>query len=402
MKLLFLTDNYPPEVNAPATRTYEHCAEWVKKGIDVTVITCFPNFPQGKVYKGYTNKLIQKETIDGIKIIRVWSFISPNQGFFRRSLDYFSFAVSAFLVGLSVKTDLIVATSPQFFTAGSGSWLSFFKRKPWVMEVRDLWPASIKKVGAVDSGILLKFFYWWEKRLYISSKHIVVVTHSFKKEISSKGINPKKISVVTNGANLILYKCRPKNHNIIDQMRLNNKTIISYIGTHGMAHKIDFILHCVKKINNPDFHFLFIGTGAERVNLVKLKVELKLHNVTFLGPVEKQDVPEYLSITDISLITLSKADIFRTVIPSKIFESAAMQIPILLGVDGESRQIIEEFNAGLFFEPENENDFLEKLYILSSNKELYNSCKDGSKKLAEAFERNKLAIKMLDILNSSI
>ena len=402
MKLLFLTDNFPPEVNAPATRTYEHCVEWVKQGVDVTVITCFPNFPQGKVYKGYTNKLIQKELINGIKIIRVWTFISSNQGFLRRSLDFFSFAVSAFLIGLSVKTDLIVATSPQFFTAASGSWLSYFKRKPWVMEVRDLWPASIKKVGAVDSGILLKIFYWWEKRLYISAKHIVVVTHSFKKEISSKGIDSEKISVITNGANLSLYKYRPKNHVIIDQLRLNNKTIISYIGTLGMAHKLDFILHCVKKINNPDFHFLFIGEGAERVNLIDLKVELKLHNVTFLDPVEKQDVPEYLSITDISLITLSKADIFRTVIPSKIFESAAMQIPILLGVDGESRKIIEIFNAGIFFEPENEDDFIEKLYILSSNKELYNSCKDGCKRLAEAFERNKLAINMLDILKSRI
>jgi hypothetical protein len=120
MKLLFLTDNFPPEVNAPANRTYEHCKEWVKHGVEVTVITCAPNFPKGKVYKGYKNKLIQKEVIDGIKVIRVWSYITSNEGFFKRILDYISYAFMAFWVGVFQKTDLIVATSPQFFTAVSG------------------------------------------------------------------------------------------------------------------------------------------------------------------------------------------------------------------------------------------------------------------------------------------
>ena len=170
MRILFLTDNFPPEVNAPATRTYEHCREWVKSGVAVTVITCAPNFPKGKVFQGYKNKLYQKEIIDGIRIIRVWSYMAANKGLIKRTLDYISFAVMAFFAGLPIKCDIIVGTSPQFFTAISSRFLSFFKRKPWVMEVRDLWPESIVAVGALkkDSRIY-KFLKWIEKSLYKSA-----------------------------------------------------------------------------------------------------------------------------------------------------------------------------------------------------------------------------------------
>ncbi len=170
MKILFLTDNFPPEVNAPATRTYEHCVEWVKQGADVTVITCAPNFPKGKVYVGYRNKIYQKEVVEGIKVIRVWTYIAANKGFLKRTIDYVSFAVSSFIAGLFVRTDIIVATSPQFFTALSGRTLSFWTKTPWVMEVRDLWPESIKTVGAMNDNLFIRYFEWQEKRCYKSAK----------------------------------------------------------------------------------------------------------------------------------------------------------------------------------------------------------------------------------------
>ena len=169
MKVLFLTDNFPPEVNAPATRTYEHCCEWVKKGVEVTVITCAPNFPDGKVFNGYKNKVYQTEIIDGIKVVRVWTYINANKGFIKRILDYLSFMVASFLAGIFIKTDIIVATSPQFFTSISGRWLSFWKRKPWIMEVRDLWPESIKAVGAMKTNLAITFFEFLEKRMYKSA-----------------------------------------------------------------------------------------------------------------------------------------------------------------------------------------------------------------------------------------
>ena len=169
-KILFLTDNFPPEVNAPASRTYDHCKEWVKSGADVTVITCFPNFPQGHVYDGYKNKLWQKEIIDGIKVIRVWSYIVPNKGFIKRTLDYISYSCTSFLAGLFIKADIIIATSPQFFTALSGRALSKWKRCPWIMEVRDLWPESIKTVGALKDYMFIRLFERLENRCYMSGR----------------------------------------------------------------------------------------------------------------------------------------------------------------------------------------------------------------------------------------
>jgi len=402
MRILFITDNFPPEVNAPATRTYEHCKEWVKLGADITIITCFPNFPQGVVYDGYRNKLYSKEITEGIKVIRVWSYITANEGFLKRTLDYFSFAVMATIAGLFVKTDTIIATSPQFFAAAAGRWLSFLKRKPWIMEVRDLWPESIKNMNAMKTEIGYRFLEWWEKRLYRTSKKIVVVTDAFKKYIINKGISSCKIDIITNGANLDLYEPHPKDSNLLAYLGLKGKFIVSYIGTHGMAHKIDFILQCAANCKNSDIHFLFVGTGAEKTKLLKIKENLALRNVTMLDPVSKNDVPAYLSITDVSLINLKKSELYKTVIPSKIFETAAMQIPILLGVDGESREIIEHYNAGLFFEPENEKDFFEKLEILITQRDLYDNCKEGCKYLAINYNRKSLAVKMFEIIKNSV
>lgn len=404
MKILFLTDNFPPEVNAPATRTYEHCKEWVKAGAEVTVITCFPNFPQGKVYSGYKNKWKQTEWMDGIKVVRVWSYISANEGFIRRTLDYISFSVTSFLAGLFVSTDIIIATSPQFFTALAGRTLSFWKRKNWIMEVRDLWPESIKTVGAMKDNLFIRYFEREERWCYKSASKIIVVTDSFKREIIKKGIPATKIEVVKNGANLDLYKPSPKNDVLIDKLGLKGKIILGYVGTHGMAHKLDFILDCAKLMSktNPEFHFLFIGNGAERNNLLEKVSNENISNATLLESVPKNEVADYLSILDGAIINLKKSDLFTTVIPSKIFETAAMQIPILIGVDGEARSIVEEYNAGLFYEPENMSDFISKTNSLFSASNQIEKIKIGSKELATAFNREILAKKMLKHLQNTL
>ena len=156
MHILFLTDNFPPETNAPASRTFEHCREWVKAGHQVTIITCAPNFPKGKVFDGYRNRLWQSEQMEGIRVIRVWSYITKNEGFLKRILDYISFMVSAIIAALFVrKPDIVIGTSPQFFTACAAYVVGAYKRIPFVFELRDLWPESIKAVGAMRSGRVL-------------------------------------------------------------------------------------------------------------------------------------------------------------------------------------------------------------------------------------------------------
>lgn len=405
MKILFLTDNFPPEVNAPANRTYEHCQEWIRQGVEVTVITCVPNFPQGEVYEGYQNKWYQEEMTDGIRVIRVWSYIAANEGFIKRTLDFLSFGAMAFWHGLFVRTDLIIATSPQFFTAIAGRILSFFKRKPWVMEVRDLWPESIKAVGLMEeTDLSYRFLQFLEKSMYRSARIIIVVTDTFKKYIAAKNIESNKIKVVKNGVNLNKIpspNLLPTRNTIFPN--LTGKFIVGYIGTHGMAHKLSFVLNCAaRKELNPNIHFLLIGDGAQKKSLRKQYKKLALTNVTMLDPVPKSEVYTYINLLDVALVNLKKSDTFKTVIPSKIFENAAMKKPILLGVEGESAELIQRYEAGLCFEPENEEDFIRQLHCLATNENIYQHKQKGCQHLAQDFSRDSLARLMLTELEKVV
>jgi len=402
MRILFLTDNFPPESNAPATRTYEHCREWIKRGAEVTVITCTPNFPKGEVYPGYKNKLFQVEMMEGIKVIRVWSYITPNRGLFKRILDYLSFCVSGFIASLFVKTDIIIATSPQLFTAVAGYLSSVCKRKPWIMEVRDLWPESIKAVGAMRENQILKLLDQLVMFLYRKANKIIVVTESFKPQIHACGAKNENIHIVKNGVHLYKFKQSERDQILIKKYKLENKFVVAYIGTHGMAHNLDFILDCAKEVKNSNIHFLFIGDGAMKSRLLKKLKDLKLENVTMLDPIPKKLVPKHINIADVALIPLKKKDTFKKVLPSKIFENAAMGKPILLGVEGEAKEVIESFNAGLAFKPENKEDFLEKLDILYYNRVAYKTFQDGGLILAKAFDRQILAHQMYSILQEVV
>ena len=403
MRILFLTDNFPPENNAPATRTYEHCLKWIDMGYQVSVITCFPNFPNGKVFGGYTNKLYQKDNINGITVIRVWSYISENSGFVKRIIDYVSFCLTSFLFGLFVKSDLIIATSPQFFTAISGRMLSLFKRVRWVMEVRDLWPDSIAAVGSINKSskafIILKKI---EHHLYLSASKIVVVTDSFKKYVIKKHqIIPKKVGVFKNGVIVNNLK-KPKPYDVMslkESLGLKNKTVVSYIGTHGLAHGLEFILESISKLSNQDLHFLFIGDGAEKENLIKYSKTLHSKNFTFLESVIKSEIPLYIEMSNYSLVNLKKSDEFKNVIPSKIFENIAMYKPILLGVEGESKKLIDDYGVGICYEPENEKSFLNALADIQKLDRV--SFKLNCDKMLADFDRNNIAENLIKFIFSN-
>ena len=401
-RILFLTDNFPPEVNAPATRTYEHAVEWQNTGHEVTILTSFPNYPKGVLFDGYKQRLWKSDDDFPFRVIRVWTIMFPNSGFLKRVIDQLSYAIMAFIVGLFIKSDVIVATSPQFFTAVSGRWLSFFKRTPWIMEIRDLWPETIAAVGAMNKGRVYRALERLELRLYKSARKLIVVTDTFKKKITARGIAPNKISVHKNGVILEKFKPRPKDVELLQAMpELEGKFVFAYIGTHGMTHGLDFILKSIKQLeySNPEMHFLFIGEGAEKQNLVELSDKLKSTNVTFHPLVSKDVVSRYLSLMDVSLVNLRKSDTFKTVIPSKIFEAAALQKPILLGLEGETKEIIQSYNAGLCFEPENEFEFIEQCKTILNNQR-YLEFQKGCEKLALDFDRKQIALQVLKTITT--
>jgi len=307
----------------------------------------------------------------------------------------------AFWVGLFQKADIIIATSPQFFTTWSAFGLSHLKRKPWIFELRDLWPESIKTVGAMTENRFYHFLERIELFLYSDSNHVIPNTDAFKSNLTNRGIEQDKIHVIPNGANLELFNPRPVNEQLKKELDIQDKMVIGYIGTHGMAHSLDFILYTALKLQekDPDIHFLFIGDGAQKQTLLKIAENLALINVTFHDPIPKERIPEYLSVIDLSLVPLKKADTFKSVIPSKIFESSAMAKPILLGVEGQAKKIIDEFEAGLCFEPENEQDFIEKVLLLKNDQQLRERLGNNGLKLAKAYDRKKLATRMLHIIS---
>ena len=393
--ILLITDNFMPETNASATRAWAHARIWAAKGYKVKVLTTAPNFPFGKVYEGYSNKVFSKNFDCGVEIFRVWSFISENKGFFMRVLDFISFGITAFFVGLFIKSDKIIATSPQFFVALSAMAISFFKRTPWIMEVRDLWPDSIKSVGLLNDGIIFTFLKKLEMICYKSSSKIIVVTKTMVSELIKKGVSKNKIEVVYNGVKKDDYK---KKYEKINLPNLEGKTILGYIGTHGMAHKLDFIIKCAANFQDKkNLHFLFVGDGSELNNLKNQS--RKLNNVTFIGNIPKSKIPSYYSLIDFSIVNLKKDDLFKGALPSKIFESCLMLKPVLLGVDGEAKTLIDKYKFGVFYEPENIDAFkkaveeiLKKDYL-----DLQNSCKGVSNQ----FDRDILAIKMVNLIFES-
>ncbi len=405
MHILFLTDNFPPEVNAPASRTFEHCREWVNAGHQVTVITCAPNFPKGKIFDGYRNWPWQSEEIAGIRVIRVWSYIAANDGFVRRILDYISFMTSAVPAALFVrKVDVVVGTSPQFFTACAAYVTGSLKRVPWIFELRDIWPASIRAVGAMKQSGILDFLERIELFLYRKATAIVSVTNAFRDELIQRGIEGKKIHVVTNGVDANLFSPREKDTHLVEELGLEGKFVAGYIGTHGMAHALDTILDAAHLLANaPDgdhYRIILLGDGARKDDLVERARVEGLDNVIFVDTVPKDQVVRYWSLLDASIIHLKKTELFTKVIPSKLFECMAMAVPVLHGVEGESAKIVKQEKVGITFEPQNAEALVAGLKKMTNDDDLYQHFKQNGEVAANRYDRSALANKMLEILQT--
>lgn len=402
MHILFLTHYFYPEGNAPASRTYENCKRWVQSGHNVTVVTGVPNVPDGVVYEGYKNKLFQKEYIDGIQVFRVWTYIAPNKGVMKRTLNYVSFMLAS-LQGIFAKDiDVVVATSPQFFCAIGGYLMSLFKRVPFVMEVRDLWPESIKTVEAIEHNGIIKILEWLELYLYKKADHIIALTESFREIIIRKGIDESKISVIKNGVDLEFFRPLNKKLEIKESLGHKDKFVVSYIGTLGMAHALDCILSVAEKIkDHRDITFLFVGSGAEKENLLSIKKNKSLDNVHFVDRQPREKMPLYYECSDVCIVPLKNTSLFKTVLPSKIFEIMAMSRPIIQSVDGEARQLLEQAGAGVYVEPECEDAICEAILNFYNNPHQAQLMGDNGRIFVERnFNRDTLADKYLTALEN--
>ena len=350
MRILFLTENFPPETNAAATRVYERAVHWVRDGHEVIVLTSAPNFPEGRLFEGYENRWRQTETRDGIRVVRVKTFISRNEGIALRALDFVTFMISAFFAGLfERRPDVVCATSPQFFAAVGGWMLGAARRRPFVFELGDLWPASIVAVGAMKPSLALRLVEKLELFLYRRSAAVAALTRAFRENLIRRGIDPKKIRVVRNGVDAERYGSRPRDAELAAQYGLSGKFVVGYIGTHGMAHGLGNVVAAADLLRDrDDIRFLFAGAGAARDGLIRDAAARDLDNILFLPMQPKEKIAAIWSLCDVALIHLKNDPAFAEVIPSKIFEAMGMGLPLLLAAPkGEATEIVETEKAGL-------------------------------------------------------
>lgn len=355
MHILFIADNFFPESNALANRLFDHARVWVKAGCEVSIITCVPNFPQGKVHSGYKNRWRQIEWLEGIRVVRIKSYVAQNKGTIKRLIDYLSFGLNAFLQGLFEKNiDVVIGSSPQPFAAIAARFVAYLKNKPFIFELRDFWPQSIHAVGAIQSqSIKFTLFSGLMKQTYKAAALIIVVTDSFKyKLINEFNIDPKMIVVFKNG--ISLSEITPN----IDRLHIRKKLnipayqfLVGYVGTIGMAHAIEVILSAAEQQQDSTVHYLIMGAGAHACHI---RQQCRyMNNVSFVPGGSRQDAINHINALDAAIVHLRKTPLFKTVIPSKIFEIMALGVPILMGVEGESRKIVvNDARAGLEFTPE--------------------------------------------------
>ena len=404
MKILFFADNFPPERNAQASRVYERACYWVRWGDEVTVLTCAPNFPEGKLFPGYKNRWHQVEEVSGIRVVRVKTYIAPNAGRYRRILDFLSYMIAAFVAGLfERRPDLIVATSPQFFGALGACVLAMLRRIPFLLELSDLWPESVVAVGAMKPNIGLRLLVRAELWMYRRAVRIVALTKAFKSNLVSRGVEDSKIGVVINGVELSRYSPRAKDEQLARQLGLTPRDfVVGYIGTLGMAHSLENVLHAAALDGDGDIRFLFVGPGAEREKLIAKAEQMRLRNVIFVPSQPKEMMPAYWSLCDVALVHLKNTPLFETVIPSKIFEAMGMGKSVLLvAPEGEASHIVMWEDIGLHIPAGSPQKLAAAVLFLKENPALVEQLSRRSLASAPRYSRERQAREMLAILHAA-
>lgn len=403
MRILYLSQYYPPEPGAPAARVSELSRAWVRAGHEVTVLTGMPNHPTGVIPPEYRGRALVRETVDGVHVVRTWLYAAANKGRVRRSLAYVSYSASAALWGqLHVgRADVVLATSPQLLCACAGRVVAAAQRRPFVFEVRDLWPESIVAVGALPARHpVVRALEVVEEGLYRAADAIVVVTDAFRARLVERGVPAAKIHVVKNGVDLRRFVPASRDTALRASLGWKDRFLVGYVGTHGMAHGLDAVLEVAKRLRaRGDVGFLFVGEGAERARLEKRARDEGIDDVRFLGSLPRERMPEVYATLDVALVPLRKTELFTTVIPSKIFEIAAMARPIVLSVDGEARAIVEASGGGVFVPPEDVDATAAALERLAGDEALRAQMgARGREFVVREFDRDAIAARYLDLL----
>lgn len=402
MKIVFLSHYFPPESNAPANRVSSLARHWVAQGHEVTVVTCQPNHPVGKLYDGFENKLYAWDEWEGVKILRVWTLIRERHTTITQTLNYLVYMLLSGVANATLRgADVVIATSPQFFCGFGGTMLSKYLGRKMVVEIRDLWPETFNAVGVVHNQRILDALEQLELLMYRTAGRIVTVTWAFRENMVARGIPREKIEVIPNGIDTDVFSKDVVTPVSRAELGIpEGACLVSYVGTIGRAQKLESLLGVFAALRErKDIAFLIMGGGAGMPALQEAAKSQQLDNLWLFGHQPADRARGVLAASDISLIHLKKSDVFKKVIPSKIFESMGLEKPIVLGVEGQAAEIVEAGAAGLTVEPENVEAHVEAITALVDDPEGARAMGlRGRAHVVEHFDRETLAQKYLDYL----
>ncbi|HHN46457.1 MAG TPA: glycosyltransferase WbuB [Planctomycetes bacterium] len=406
MRILYVSQYFPPEVCVPASRVYELSREWVRLGHEVSVLTAFANHPSGVLAESDRGVLFRRETIDDIDVFRTWLYAVPNRGVAKRMVSYASFMASAVLFGggrvRAFRPDVVIATSPQLLCACAGYHIARSLRVPFVFEVRDIWPEAVLAVEAMGDNFLIRTLKGVARFLYSRSHLIVTVGDGYRRRIHELyDVPPERIHVVPNGVDAKLFTPVNGDGGARREFGWDDRFVVLHVGNLGMAHGLDTVLCAAKELaSDSQFLFVFVGEGVEKPRLKNLAAQWRLPNVRFIDQQPHDRIPRFYAACDVGLAVVRENSFFRELIPAKMFEVMAMGKPLLLAVDGEARKIVEASGAGVFVPPGNAVAMADAVRRLSSiGGALQDMGGAGRKYALERFDRAVLAEKYINALD---
>ncbi|MEO8068481.1 MAG: glycosyltransferase family 4 protein [Flavobacteriales bacterium] len=408
MRIVLLTQYFPPEVGAPQNRLSAIAHAFRAKGAEVTVLTAMPNYPEMRVHEAYRGKWKVKERVDGLDVIRAWLFVSTKRAILPRLLNYFSFVFSSLVVGLFNlrKSDVLFVESPPLFLGIAALLLARAKGAKLVFNVSDLWPESAVQLGLVRNRTLIALSTRLEMRCYRKSALVTGQTQGIVADIQRR-CPDKRVVWVPNGVDFAAMDTFSQG--AVDRSRLTAMgikpadVVFAYAGIIGHAQGLDVVLRAAAALaDRPLIHFLLIGAGPDLARLKTIAAELRTSHVHFIDKMPRAELIALLRYADAVVVPLKKNDLFKGAIPSKIFEALALSKPLLLGVEGEAERLfIAHGKAGLAFVPEDATDLARQVQRYADDRALMEEHGANGLRYAQAnFDREVISARLWNELMS--
>ena len=404
LRVVVLTHYFPPEVGAPQSRLFELAARTVAAGHEVTVLTTFPNYPTGVVPESYRGRFRVDEKMDGIRVIRTWVYATPNRGFVRRLLNHLSFALSSLTAARKLgRVDVLFVESPPLFIGLAAVAYRRLKRAPFIFNVSDIWPQSAVELGALKNRLAIRLAEWFEMQLYHKAARVSVVTPGILERLVARGVPRERLILLTNGVDTSVFRPGPPDAELAQKLDLDEQhKVFLYAGTHGMAQRLSTVLEAARRTRNREVLYVLAGEGAEKDMLVRQAQSEGLDNVRFLPNQPKREMPDLINLAYASVIPLRRLELFRSALPSKMFESMAAARPIVASLWGEAADLVEAAHCGIVVEPESPGALAAAVERLAADPRLAKELGENGRRFVETnFDREIIARRFIDLLEST-